>query len=368
MIVEESRMYASILAGGIGTRLWPLSTRQHPKQFLRLLGERTMLQETVDRLTGVAPLDQMYIVTFNDYRDDIRQQLPELPAGNIILEPAGRGTAASIGLAATLIAARDPHAVMGSFHADHSIRNDAAFREALRFAEGVAHQGFLVTLGIHPSYAETGYGYIKYGEALSHTEGLTAHHVEAFVEKPPRDTAEAYLSAGNYVWNAGIFCWRVDRILEEIERLMPEVSAVLREVHAVALTSGGRMTPAVEAAMQRAWPRLRDNVTIDVGVMEHADRIAVIPVEVGWDDIGNWSQMARLFPVDAAENSILGVAEERHFEVRSHDNLVYSATGRPIAIAGVSGLVVVDTPDGLLICAKSQAHLVKEVADNLQPS
>lgn len=359
-------MYASILAGGSGTRLWPLSTKERPKQFLQLTSERTMLQETVERLTPLIPLDQVYIVTFENYRNAVAEQLPQLPVTNIVAEPGGRGTAASIGLAAALIAARDRHAVMGSFHADHAIVNASAFREALVFAEGVARQGFLVTLGIHPAAAETGYGYIKYGTAVSHTDGLSAHAVEAFIEKPLRDAAESFVRAGNYVWNAGIFVWRVDRILDEISRHVPRVGDLLEEVRAAAEQSGGRVTPEVEKVIRRVWPDPTFNETIDYGVLEKTDRIAVIPVELGWSDIGSWNQVADLQDQDERGNAVVGVETGRHSEVSSHNNLIYSTTGRTIALGGVSGLVIVDTEEGLLICSKEQAQLVKKITEQLQ--
>lgn len=359
-------MYASILAGGSGTRLWPLSTREHPKQFLSLTSHQTMLQETVERIAPLVPVDQFYIVTSHAYREPVARQLPTLPAGNIVAEPSGRGTAASIGLAATLVAARDPKAVMGSFSADHAIRDAEGFRQAVMFAEHIARGGALVTLGIQPSYAETGYGYIKYGNMLEHSGGLTAHMVDRFIEKPKREVAEEYLRAGNYVWNAGIFVWRVDRILEEIDRYLPEVGSVLREIGAVAARSDGRMTPEVEAVMRRAWPRLEKTVTIDFGVLEKVRGLAVIPVEVGWNDIGSWAQVAGLQDADASGNAVVGVEDGEHVEVRSQDNLIYSTTGRRVAIAGVSGLVVVDTGEALLICAKQGSQLVKDIAEFMQ--
>lgn len=359
-------MYASILAGGSGTRLWPLSTKQTPKQFLRLTGERTMLQETVERIQPLVPLDQLYVITFGDYRDTVSEQIPGLHVDNVVAEPAGRGTAASIGLAATLIAARDPRAIMGSFAADHSIHDVHNFRRALAFAEDVARQGALVTLGIQPTYAETGYGYIKYGAPLARAGDLTVHEVDAFKEKPEREVAEAYLRAGNYVWNASIFVWRVDRILEEIQRHVPVVAEVLAEIGHAAARTGGQMTPEVEAVMRQAWPRLRANVTIDVGVLEKAERIAVIPVEVGWNDIGSWAQMAELERADHFGNAVVGLAPENHFEIATRDTLIYSTTGRIIATAGVSGLVIVDTGDAVLICSKEEAQLVKNIAEHMQ--
>lgn len=356
-------MYASILAGGSGTRLWPLSTKETPKQFLRLTGDRTMLQETVERVAPLVPFDQLYVVTFENYRDAVAQQLPMLPPDHIVAEPSGQGTAASIGLAATLIAARDPSAVMGSFHADHAIADVAGFRKALRFAEAIAQQGYLVTLGISPTYPETGYGYIKYANPLAQYEGLDAYIVDAFVEKPKREVAEEYLRAGTYVWNSGIFIWRVDRILQEIQRHVPAVASVLAEIGAAAARTGGRMTPEVQSVMEAAWPRLTENVTIDVGVLEKAQGIAVIPVSIGWNDIGSWAQVAAMHQADEAGNTVVGLSNDLHLSTKTSDTLVFSTTGRLIGTAGVEGIVIVDTPEGILVCSKEYAQLVKDLAE-----
>jgi mannose-1-phosphate guanylyltransferase len=356
-------MYASILAGGSGTRLWPLSTQETPKQFLRLMSDRTMLQETVERVAPFVTPDDLYVVTFAQYRQLVAEQLPALPADHILAEPLGRGTAASIGLAATLIAARAPTAVMGSFHADAAIADVEGFRQALTFAEQVAREGYLVTLGITPTYAETGYGYIQAGQPLMTSGELTAYTVSRFVEKPKREVAEEYLRAGHYSWNSGIFVWRVDRILEEMRRHVPQIADVLDEIGAAARQTGGRMTAEVERVMERAWQRLTENVTIDVGIMERADRIAVIPISVGWNDVGSWAQVATLHPCDDAGNTLVGISVEQHLSVRTGDTLVFSTTGRRVATAGVEGLVIVDTPDGVLVCTKEHAQLVKELAE-----
>ena len=356
-------MYASILAGGAGTRLWPLSTKDNPKQFLRIPGPRTMLQETVERVGPLVPLDRLYIVTSGEYSEPVAQQLPALPREHIVAEPSGRGTAASIGLAAALIVARDPDAIMGSFHADHVIEDPEGFRRALGLAEELARQDYLVTLGIQPTFPETGYGYIRFGDRLTHRDGLGGHVVEQFVEKPKREVAEQYLRAGNYVWNSGIFVWRASRILEEIRRYVPVVADMLDDVVAAAAQTDGRMTAAVEEVMRADWPRLREVVTIDTGVLEHADRIAVIPISVGWNDIGSWAQVSSLYAPDASGNVTIGLEPGNHLSVGTRDTLIYSETGRRIATAGLHGLVIVETSDTLLVCTKEHAQLVKDLAE-----
>jgi mannose-1-phosphate guanylyltransferase len=359
-------MYASILAGGSGTRLWPLSTSEHPKQFLALTSKDTMLQETVQRIEPLVPLDQQYIITSGSYAAQVHEQLPGLSTGNIVVEPAGRGTLASIGLAATLIAARDPQAVMGSFHSDAAIRDAEGFRAAVRFAEALAREGELVTLGITPTYAETGYGYIHYGAPLRHSGTLAAHLVQRFIEKPPPEDAERYVRSGDYGWNSGIFIWRVDRILHEIQRLVPEVAGVLAEIGSAARRTAGRVTGEVEAVMQQVWPRLLRNITIDVGVAERVERLVVIPVEVGWSDVGSWSQVPALLTPDDAGNTTAGLPDGGHLAIETRDTLIYSTTGRRVATIGVTDLVIVDTGDALLVCPKDQSQRVKDIVDQLK--
>jgi len=355
--------HASILAGGSGTRLWPLSTKKIPKQFLSLTGSggRTMLQETVDRLTPLAPIDHTYVVTFANYRDIVQQQLPTLPPHHIIAEPIGRGTAASIGLAATFIAAQDPHGIMGSFTADHIITKAEGFRQSLQFAEQVAQNGYLVTLGIEPSYPETGYGYIEAGNLIqANTEkDIAAYQVTSFKEKPDVTTAEHYIATGKYAWNAGIFVWRVDRILDEIRQHVPTVGRVLD--HIAAGIANGRTNEAI----QEAWPSLTENVTIDVGVLEKSANIAVVPIDIGWNDIGNWAQMATIHNEDQDRNRVSVSHPGRHIAVNTANSFIYSTTDRIIATIGLEDVVIVDTADALLICHKDHVQSVKIVTDLL---
>lgn len=351
-------IYASILAGGSGTRLWPLSTKAIPKQFLTLAGDRTMIQATIDRLGTLASIDHTYVVTFANYADLVHEQLPTLPVGHILAEPSGRGTAASIGLAATFIAAQDPNAVMGSFTADHIITDVAAFQRALAFAEEVARTGYLVTLGIQPTYPETGYGYIQAGDAISQgPEDLMAYRTKRFVEKPRGEVAEAYLQSGDYAWNAGIFVWRVDRILAEIREHVPTIGKVLDMI------AQGIKEGRAQEAISEAWPQLTANVTIDVGVLEQSSSIAVIPCEIGWNDIGNWAQMATLHSADSASNRASGPG--RHIAIETRDTFVYTTADRVIATAGVEGLVIVDTGDAVLVLHKDHVQRVKEITEQL---
>ena len=359
-------MYAAILAGGSGTRLWPLSTKRKPKQFLRLVGQSTMLQQTVGRVDSLIPLDKIYVVTSEHYREEVALQLPTLPTGNTIGEPSGRGTAASIGLAAALIAAREPQAVMAVLSADHAIADASGFRAALEFGEEAAQRGALVTLGITPDRPDSAFGYIDFGEAVARRGGLTAHLVVQFLEKPAPEVARQFVADGHHVWNAGIFVWRVDRILSEIQHHLPAVGGVLAEIVTAARATGGRMTPDVERVLQTAWPNIKQTVTIDYGVLEKTSGIEVIPVSIGWNDIGSWAQVAALQPADEARNAVVGVEPGAHVESQSRDNLVFSTTGRPVALAGVSGLVIVDTGDALLVCTKESSQLVKALAEYMQ--
>ncbi len=353
--MEPSKhLYAIILAGGTGTRLWPRSRRDRPKQFLDLLSARTMLQQAFDRIAPLIPPDRVYVITNASYIGEICAQLPEIPASQIIGEPEGRGTAPAIGYAAALLNARDPEAVMIALPADHFMQHDAAFREAICAAEKVAEQNFLVTFGIQPSYPETGYGYIEAGVELGQVLGFTARRVCRFAEKPDRATAEQFIVSGDYFWNSGMFIWRSAVIREEFARFLPHLSQQVDQIIAA------RGTPAESQTFERIWPEMQ-NETIDYGVMEKSDRVAVLPIDVGWSDVGNWATLLDLLPGDGNQNVIVG----DHIGVDTRASLIYT-TDRLIATVGIQDMIVVDTGDVVLVCHKEDAQKVKHLVDELK--
>jgi mannose-1-phosphate guanylyltransferase len=348
-------MFAVILAGGSGTRLWPLSRQSRPKQMLRLLGERTMFQLTVDRLLPMFKPGQILVVTGREHAEELMQQAPEIPRENFLVEPMGRNTAPAIGLAALHLRRRDPRARMAVLPADHYIRDEARFRAVLRAAFQVAERGFLVTLGIRPAYPATGFGYIERGELLGRFGGFLAHRVQAFREKPDPATAERFVADGRHSWNSGMFVWQVDRILEEIARHMPELAAGLGALED-ALGS-----PEEGEALGRIWPGM-PNTSIDYGVMERAQEVAVIPAEFGWNDIGSWAALLDILAGDDQSNVVLGT---EHLGLDTSGSLIFG-NGRMVATLGVRDLIIVDTDDVLLVCPRERAQDVRLLVEALK--
>ncbi len=350
--------YAVVMAGGGGTRLWPLSRRRRPKHMLPLLDEHTLFQTTVARLQGLFPPERILVVTTADQRAALQAQAPFIPATNYLPEPAPRGTAAVVALAAVVVRARGgDQARMGIFPADHYIGQPARFHQVARAALTLAAQGYLVTLGIEPTHPATGYGYIQQGEPLGEIEGWPAFRVRRFKEKPDLETARRMLAQGGHSWNAGMFFWTVARIWDEFARQMPDVHAAMERLWAV------WDTPAWEATLADLWPRLRTE-TIDYGIMEGAREVAVIPARgLEWSDIGSWDAVWALLPKDAAGNA---VAHTDGLVLDGEGNLLYGHGERLIAVVGVHDLVVVDTPDALLILPRAQAQRVREVVRALQ--
>lgn len=346
--------FALIMAGGSGTRLWPMSREQRPKQSLRLVGGRSMFQHAFDRIAPLFPPENIWVVTRGEHAPDLQEQAPELLPDCFILEPEGRGTAPAIGLAAVHFYRRDPESVMVVLTADHYIADRERFRQALGAAEQLALEGHLVTLGIHPSAPSTAYGYIEQGEAIAQVKGFDAYRVRAFTEKPSQEVAERMVASGAYSWNSGMFIWKTSRILDELRRQMPEFYEQLMAVEA-AIGS-----PAYAEALARVWPQVKKQ-TIDYGVMEHAEDVVVIPVEIGWSDIGSWNNLFGLLSEDEHGNLVQG----DHIGLDTQRSLVLGEK-RLIATIGVQDLVVIDTDDALLICGRGHEQQVKELVERLR--
>ena len=345
--------YAVIMAGGGGTRLWPLSRKNRPKQSLQLLGDRTMFQLSVERLAPLFPPERILVVTNAAYAAGLRQQCPSLSEANFILEPSPRGTAPAIGLSALHIRRRDPEGLMACLTADHFIGDEARFRDALSAAGQTARQGFLVTLGIKPTYASTGYGYIQRGAALQTIGNWEVFRAARFKEKPKQSEAEAMQADGGHSWNSGMFIWRVDRILAEFARQMPGFYKQLLEIEA---------TPS---ALEQIWVNA-PTATIDYGIMEGADEVAVIPAEgLGWSDIGSWESLLEVLIPDEAGNVVVG---GEHLGLSTTGSLIHSSHGqrRLVATIGVSDLVIVDTGDVLLICPRERSQEVRAIVEQLK--
>lgn len=347
-------MYALILAGGSGTRLWPHSRTHLPKQFLPLTSQRTMLQETVDRILPLVNPGNVFIATGAKYLDLAAEQLPDIPRENILAEPSGRGTAPCIGWAALYIRQRDPNAVMAVLSADHRIHHVDTFRSVLQTGTQLAEAGHLVTIGIAPTVPATGYGYIQQGQPLDADVEYQPYRVARFVEKPSLDRAKAYLESGDYVWNAGMFVWRADRILQELAAYRPRLAAGLEHIGAAVGTDDEQTTLA------EVWPQL-DSVAIDVAVMEQTTHAVVIPADLGWSDIGDWAALAETLERDDKGNAVVG----SHVGLSTNNTLVFGQK-RVIATIGLENMIIIDTPDALLICPLDRAQDVKTLLDEVR--
>ena len=348
-----------IPAGGGGTRLWPRSRQATPKQFLDIVSERTMLQETTDRVESLVPPVRLYVITNARHADAVRAQLPEVPAGNIVGEPEGRDSAPAIGLmAAILEKTLGPDAIMVTLPADHVILNPAQFARILVAAAEVAADGYLVTLGIPPTGPDIGFGYIQSGRTLraETSAGVPIYTVNQFKEKPKREVAEQYLRDGGYFWNAGMFIASVKTLRDLYKTHLPQMEAAFSQI----LDAHG--TNQFDAAMRDVFPAL-EKISVDYGIAEKADKVAVIPADIGWNDVGSWERLAEILASDGkeAENSVIG----HHLGVDTHGSLIYSPK-RLIATIGLEDMIIIDTPDATLICPKSRSEEVKKIVDALK--
>jgi mannose-1-phosphate guanylyltransferase len=349
-------LHAVIMAGGSGTRFWPKSRRDRPKQLLSLTGEQTMIQQTVARIEPMVPRDRILIVTGADQAEATAAQLPELPAANVIAEPAPRDTAPCVALAAGIILRRDPQATMIVMPADHVIEPAEAFRTTVAAAVSVVDRdpAALVTFGITPTRPETGYGYIERGRLLETHGAIPVYEVTRFREKPDRPTAEAFLAAGNFVWNAGIFVWRAQTILEELKAHRPALAAALEPIFAAL------GTPQETDTLFKLFPAL-ERIPIDKAVMERASRVRMLEVPYRWNDVGDWRALATLLKRDSSGNAIQGavVASE------TTGSIIVSDDGGLVATLGVDNLVIVHSGKVTLVARRDQLDKLKALVEGL---
>lgn len=346
--------HALILAGGRGTRFWPRSRRRRSKQVLEFLGRGSLIQQTVERLRRVVPAENIWVLTNNHLRAEIVRQLPDVPKRQIVAEPAQRNTAPAIGLAARMLSSVNPDAVMGVFPADHFIAKPEAFAKLAKAAYREAERGGIAILGIQPRWAETGYGYIEFPSGKMTPGRLDPVPIVRFREKPDLATAERFVHAGNFGWNAGMFFWRADVLLSELDKHQPATARLLRGLPAF----GSR---GFAAALAESFPRC-ENVSIDYAVLEKTTGVLGFAAgDIGWNDVGSFDAVYELMPKDASRNASRGPAL-----LDSASGNYVDAPGKTVALLSVKDLIVVDTPDALLVCDRRQAQRVGDLVKMLE--
>jgi mannose-1-phosphate guanylyltransferase len=367
---EKPHAYAVILAGGRGTRFWPRSRTRTPKQLLNIIGAETMLQQTAARLSPLFRPANLWIVTNEDQAAEVRKQLPRAAKSHVLAEPIGRNTAAAIGLAAIHLRHEHGDALMAVLPADHFIAQSAKYRALVQAALRIAAQpGQMAVLGIPPTRPETGFGYIERAKSTQRSGKFPVYDVRQFTEKPSLDIAKKYVASGRYFWNAGMFFWRVSTFLENLRRYVPKTHGDLEEL---ARTIG---TPRYASALRKIYPRL-ENISVDYAILEPATRNAktpvvhVLPAEIGWSDIGSWEAVHELIAASAQTNRQLektsgNISAGPHFTLDAANNFLWSPK-KFIAAIGVNNLVVVETPDALLICPRDRAQDVGKIVKYLE--
>jgi mannose-1-phosphate guanylyltransferase len=350
-------LHALIMAGGGGTRFWPRSRQMRPKQFLRLAGERTLLQQAFDRIEGPVPAANMWVITAAMHQAEAAKQLDAMPSEQIIGEPMGRDTAACIGLGTALIARQDPLATMLVMPADHVIEPIQEFRRAAQVAEQMAeeHPAALITFGIPPTYPATGYGYIHRGPVVTHRQGIGIFQVQAFREKPTRDTAERFLASGEYFWNSGIFVWKASTILKALAERQPKLHATVLRI------AEAWVTPQRDAVLQKEYEGL-ERISIDYAVMEHAKEVMVVQAVFRWDDVGSWLALERMHPQDAEGNTVLAL----HCGLKTKKCVVAADTGHLVATVGVENLLIVQDGNATLVADRREEAAVKQLVELLK--
>lgn len=352
------RSYAVILAGGKGQRFWPLSTSRRPKQLLDLVHGKPLVTLSVERLQGLIPPERIFVITGGELEEAIREAAPGLPPDNVVGEPVGRDTAPAVALGMALVSRHDPDAVFCILTADHVIGHEAQFHQNVRDSFALARsRDCLITFGIPPAFASTGFGYIECGDPVEGPGSTEFFHARRFVEKPRKEVAEGYLIEGNYFWNSGMFVWSVSALAAALRRHRPDLHAMAERIKEVA------GTPAFAPALNEAYAKL-DAVSVDYALMEHADNIVMAKASFEWDDIGAWSAVAKYLPADPEGNNCRGACEL----LESANNIVVSEGNRLTALIGVKDLVVVQARNATLICARDAVQKVKAMVERLRES
>jgi len=347
--------YAMILAGGGGTRLWPLSRKNTPKQTLALTEDRSMFRIAIDRLAPLFPPERIFVVSGPRMTPSLRADALHIPSENFIVEPYARDNAAAVGLGIAAIAARDPEATVVLLTADHHIASPDKFQASLRAAYDVAQDGHIVTLGIEPTYPSIGFGYIHRGEPLREVNGFQAYHAKGFKEKPNYEMALHFLADGSYSWNSGMFIWQIRKAMQEFERQQPDMHKLMLELQqAFADTED-------DVVLGRVWDKM-PRKSIDYAIMEGATDVAVIPVNIGWSDVGSWSSLYEVLKTDEAGNGVRGSAQT--LLIDTTQTLVFS--DKLTVAIGLDGIVIVDTPDALLVCHRDSAQDIRKVVEHLK--
>ena len=349
----RSHRYGLILAGGRGTRFWPRSRRNRAKQVLPFFGDRSLIQQTVDRLRPILPPERIWILTNDHLRDEIVRQLPEVPKRQILAEPAQRNTAPAIGLTAHILQSIDREAVMGVFPADHVIARPRDYIRLLKPAFAMAGEGKIVVLGIQPRWAETGYGYIEFPENIQPGESA---QVRSFREKPDAEKAAQFVAAGNFYWNAGMFFWKTSVLLDALKQFLPKTAGLIAGLPAF-------RSRAFAARLKEIFPKC-ENISIDYAVLERASNVAGIAAgDIGWNDVGSWNAVYELHKPDAQGNACRADAL-----IEASSGNYVDAGRKLVALLGVKDLIVVDTPDALLIADRSRAQQVGDLVKRLEKS
>lgn len=349
-----------IMAGGRGTRLWPVSRQGKPKQFQKLVSENTMLQDTFNRLRNIIEASDIYVSTNKEYVDEVRKELPEMPAENIIAEPIGRNTAPCIALSAAIISAKNENEIIGFFPADALIKNPEELLKAIKKGEELLKENgdYLITFGITPTAPETGLGYIEKDGLLKEIDEVKFFKAKRFVEKPNLETAQKYLESGDFYWNSGMFLWKVGTIIEKFKTYVPDIYERLIKIKSVVGTEN------FNAVLEEEFPKM-DKISIDYAVMENEPNVIIAPVSIDWSDVGSWTALKDTLIGNNKDHLVK--IEGEHLDFDSENLLVYGSD-KLIVTIGAKDLIIVDTPDAILIADRNKSQLVSDVVKKLEES